>query len=109
MKIQTAIFRMILSLPFPSACRRGPCKDHEAHSLMAVCPFFPLRDFVRFAPTSLSKKEGLRLCHSLLLAAGALAKIMKLTALWLFVLFCTSPLQEQAPDGLARKKPSASR
>ena len=43
------------------------------------------------------ENEGLRLCHSLLLAAGALAKMVKLAALRLFVLFCTSPLQEQAP------------
>ena len=66
------------------------------------CKSFDLQD-------SLAEREGLRLCHSLLLATGAIAKMVKLTALRLFVLFCTSPLQEQAPDGLARKKPGALR
>ena len=29
----------IEALPFPSACRRGHCKDGETHSLTAVCSF----------------------------------------------------------------------
>ena len=70
---------------------------------LGVC--FVIYWFSRF----IAEREGLRLCHSLLLAAGAIAKMVKLTALRLFVLFCTSPLQEQTPDGLARKKPGALR
>jgi hypothetical protein len=47
--------------------------------------------------------------HPFLLARGALANNLKLKVLTAFGLSPRKSLQEQAPDGLARKKPSALR
>ena len=95
-----AILRMTVEKAGASMCRlgffvpnkrppggrvgRGPCTRHEAHGLRTR----PLRDFVAGAPTSRSACGGAlndEISHaervfSLLLAGGALAHAMKLTA-----------------------------
>ena len=71
--------------------------------------FFPSPGFRSLRSDIPLTMEGLRLCHSLLLAAGALTKIMKLTALQLFVLFPLSgisfaSLRHPSPPAAGRCK-----